>query len=223
MSDRTSAHAATDEGTFNQDLSKALSCASGATFDATGNVGLKATPTFSLSWSLFHGVSASFTETVTASASLSGSLSGSANCTFDRIAVLAHPIELGTFVGDVFGIPIVVTIRGQLYLDGEANAQGSISAGVDGQLTARGGISYKGGHASVISPNASLSFGVQGPNVQASASLGAHVTRTAGTALRSRRTGVRRDNRPGLLRQHNGESVVDSDRATDGNGQPPSP
>jgi len=107
------------------------------------------------------------------SALLSGSLSASGDCTYDRTAVLAKPVDLGTFYGDVLGVPVVVGLEGRLYLDGQANAQGSISAGVTGKLSASGGLACKSRRASVISPSASLSFGVQeGP----SASLGARVT-----------------------------------------------
>ena len=85
-----------EDGTFNHDLSKALKCKGGAEFDATGSVGVSSRPKFSVSWSPLHGVSASFTETVSASASLSGTVSGAAKCTFDKTAVLAHPAELGS-------------------------------------------------------------------------------------------------------------------------------
>jgi hypothetical protein len=163
-------------GTFNQDLSKAISCAGGATFAAQGTVGLSATPQLSISWSLFHGISARFTETVSASASLSGSVSASASCTFARTGLLREPAHLGTFVGDVLGVPVVVAFEGQIYLDGKAEVQGAVSAGVSGQASASGGIAYSHGKASVIAPTTSLRFGVQGPSVTAGATLGAHVT-----------------------------------------------
>jgi hypothetical protein len=165
-----------EEGTFNHDLSKALKCNGGGEFDAMGSVGLSSKPKFSVSWSLLHGVSASFTETVSASASLSGSVSGVANCTFDRTAVLAHPADLGTFAADVLGVPVVVAIQGQIYLDGDANATGSVSAGVNGSVSASGGIAYAKGHASVLSPSANMHFATVGPTVQATAGFGAHVT-----------------------------------------------
>jgi hypothetical protein len=165
-----------DEGTFNHDLSKALKCEDGAEFDATGSVGLSSRPRFSVAWSLLHGVSASFTETVSASASLSGTVSGAAKCTFDKTAVLAHPAELGTFAADVLGVPVVVAIQGQIYLDGDANANGSVSAGINGSVSASGGIAYAKGHASVLSPSADMHFATEGPTVQATAGFGAHVT-----------------------------------------------
>ncbi len=173
-----SAHAAAGgtNGTFNQNLSKAISCGAGATFSAQGSVQLSATPHLSISWSLFHGISAKFTETVSASASLSGSVSGSASCTFARTALLREPVHLGTFVGDVLGVPVVVAFQGQVYLDGKAEVQGSASVGVAGQASASGGIEYAHGKASVIAPTTSLNFGVQGPTLQAGAKLGAHVT-----------------------------------------------
>jgi hypothetical protein len=165
-----------DGGTFTQRLAKSFSCSGNATFDATGSASLDATPTFKLSWSPFHGVSASFTETVKASASLSGSVTAAGDCSLDRTPVLAHPKLLGTFEGDVLGLPVVVAIKGQLYLDGNASASGSVSAGVSGSITAHGGIAYSHGHASLITPGAGLNYQVQGPTVQASASLGAHIT-----------------------------------------------
>lgn len=165
-----------EEGTFNHDLSKALTCEGGAEFDAAGSVSLSSRPKFSVSWSLLHGVSASFTETVSASASLSGTVSGAAKCTFDKTAVLAHPAELGTFAADVLGVPVVVAIQGQIYLDGDANANGSVSAGVNGSVSASGGIAYAKGHASVLSPSAGMHFATVGPTVQATAGFGAHVT-----------------------------------------------
>jgi hypothetical protein len=163
-------------GAFNQDLSKSISCAGGATFAAQGTVGLDATPSLSISWSLLHGISARFTETVSASASLSGSVSASASCTFARTGLLREPAHLGTFVGDVLGIPVVVTFEGQVYLDGKAEVQGAASVGVAGQASASGGIAYSHGKASVIAPTTSLHFGAQGPSVTAGATLGAHVT-----------------------------------------------
>jgi hypothetical protein len=165
-----------DNGALNEDLAKAISCEGGATFSATGSVGLSATPKLSLSWSLFHGVSASFTETVTASASLSGSVSAAGSCVFQRTGLLPEPADLGTFVGDVLGVPVVVTLEGQIYLDGKAEAQGSVSAGISGQASASGGLAYSHGKVSIIGPSTSLHFGVQGPTVQAGASVGAHVT-----------------------------------------------
>jgi hypothetical protein len=163
-------------GAFSQDLSKSISCAGGATFAAQGSVGLSATPNLSISWSLFHGISARFTETVSASASLSGSVSASASCTFARTGLLREPAHLGTFVGDVLGVPVVVTFEGQVYLDGKAEVQGAASVGVAGQASASGGIAYSHGKASVIAPTTSLHFGAQGPTVTAGATLGAHVT-----------------------------------------------
>ncbi len=165
-----------DNGALNEDLSKAISCEGGATFSATGSVGLSATPKLSLSWSLFHGVSASFTETVTASASLSGSVSAAGNCVFQKTGLLPEPVDLGTFVGDVLGVPVVVTLEGQIYLDGKAEAQGSVSAGISGQASASGGLAYSHGKVSIIGPSTSLHFGAQGPTVQAGASVGAHLT-----------------------------------------------
>jgi hypothetical protein len=173
-----SAHAAASgtNGTFNQNLSKSISCAGGATFAAQGTVGLNATPDLSISWSLFHGISARFTETVSASASLSGSVSASASCTFARTGLLREPARLGTFVGDVLGVPVVVAFEGQIYLDGKAEVQGAASVGVAGQASASGGIAYSHGKASVIAPTTSLHFGAQGPSVTTGATLGAHVT-----------------------------------------------
>jgi hypothetical protein len=165
-----------DSGAFSEDLAKAITCEGGAQFSATGTVGLSATPKLSISWSLFHGVSASFIETVTANASLSGEVSAAGDCTFSKTGLLAHPADLGTFVGDVFGIPVVVSLQGQIYLDGKAEAQGSVSAGISGQVSASGGIAYSHGKISLISPTTSLHYGPTGPTVQASASIGAHVT-----------------------------------------------
>jgi hypothetical protein len=165
-----------DAGTFNKELSHALTCEGGATFEAEGKVGISATPTFTASWSLFRGPSASFTETVKASASLSGTISGAASCDFEKTAVLSKPAELGTFEGDVLGVPVVVVLRGQLYLDGDAKASASTTVGVQGSASASGGLSYSDGKAQVISPKANLSYGAEGPTAQASASLGAHVT-----------------------------------------------
>jgi hypothetical protein len=161
---------------FTQNLSKSISCAGGATFAAQGTVGLSATPNLSISWSLFHGISARFTETVSANASLSGSVSASASCTFARTGLLREPAHLGTFVGDVLGVPVVVAFEGQIYLDGKAEVQGAASVGVSGQASASGGIAYSHGKASVIAPTTSLNFGTQGPTVTTGATLGAHVT-----------------------------------------------
>jgi hypothetical protein len=165
-----------DGGALNQDLSKSIACQGGATFSAKGTVGLSAKPKLSVSWSLFHGITASFVETVTASASLSGEVSAAGDCAFRKTGLLAHPAELGTFVGDVFGVPVVVSIQGQVYIEGDASAHGSVTAGVSGQASASGGIAYSRGKASVISPTTSLRFGATGPTLNASASVGAHVT-----------------------------------------------
>jgi hypothetical protein len=168
--------AADGEDSFSHRLDKAFSCKGGASFSATGDAQISATPHLSVSWSPFHGVSASFTETVNASASLSGSLSTAASCTLDKTALLAHPAPLGTFAGDVLGLPVVVVLQGQIYIDGSATAQGGVSAGIQGHASASGGIAYSHGRASVISPRASLTYSPQGPAAQASGSLGAHVT-----------------------------------------------
>lgn|GEM_PF-6847707 len=172
---RPLAHAVGDGGSFDQALSEALSCGAGATFSVTGSVGLSATPDLRISWTK-SGITVLFIETMTASASLSGTVSGSASCTLTRTAVLAEPAPLGTFTVEVLGVPVVVTLEGQIYLDGEAETQGSVSAGISGELSASGGLAYAGGRVRVISPEVSLNLSRQGPNVQANASLGAHVT-----------------------------------------------
>jgi hypothetical protein len=168
--------AADGEDSFSHRLDKAFSCEGGASFSATGDAQISATPHLSVSWSPFHGVSASFTETVNASASLSGLLSTAASCTLDKTALLAHPAPLGTFAGDVLGLPVVVVLQGQIYINGSATAQGGVSAGIQGHASASGGIAYSHGRASVVSPRATLTYSPQGPSAQASGSLGAHVT-----------------------------------------------
>jgi hypothetical protein len=174
----TTGHAAASHtnGTLAQDLTKSITCEGGASFAAGGQVSVDATPKLSLSWGLFSGVSASFTETVSANASLTGTVSAAGSCTFDRTGLLKSPATLGTFEAVVLGVPVVITLKAQVYLDGTAKAAGSVTAGIQGGLSASGGIAYKNGRASVIAPSANLTLGAQGPTLAASASVGAHVT-----------------------------------------------
>lgn len=175
-SGRTPNRAMQKKASLNKDLGKAISCEGGGHFSVSGSVGLDATPDLKASWSLFHGVSASFTETVSASANLSAEAHVEGGCSFEKTGLFADPVPIGKYVAFVEGIPVVITLDGQVFLDGAVNASGDVSAGVGGNASASAGLSYSHGKFSAIGPTTNLTYGAHGPSVSAKADAGAHVT-----------------------------------------------
>lgn len=158
---------------FNQNIGKAISCQDGGQVGLTGSVGLSATANLSAHWSWweFGVTTASFTGTVTASASLDAVDSAKVSCKLANTPLLAHPINLPSIDVQVGPVPVVITPQVQLYIEADANAGASISAGVHGSLSATAGLRWDHGNISPIGSDGST-FGFDGPSVQGSAHLG---------------------------------------------------
>jgi hypothetical protein len=167
---------AAEPATLTQRLTKAFTCQGEASVEASGSVALTATPEFKASWRLFGGMSASFSETVRASADLSTQGAAAADCTLDKTGLFRDPKVLGRYVAFVDAVPVVIVLDGQLFLDGSVSAAGSITAGIQGSASATGGIGYEKGRFSPIGPKTSVTFGAEGPTIDAKASVGAHLT-----------------------------------------------
>jgi hypothetical protein len=158
---------------FNQGIGKAISCQDGGQVGLTGSIGLSASANLSAHWNWweFGVTTASFTGTVTASASLEATDSAKVSCKLAKTPLLAHPINLPSIDVQVGPVPVVITPQVQLYIESEASASASISAGVHGSLSATAGLKWNHGNISPIGSDGST-FGFNGPSVQGSAHLG---------------------------------------------------
>jgi alpha-tubulin suppressor-like RCC1 family protein len=165
---------------FNPGVSKAFKCKGGASGSLGGSVSVGVTPALHASFSLFQGLtSASFSLTGAASASLTAQANASAGCTLPPTALLKEPLHIGTFVGAIGLIPVVVVLQGQVFVDANISGTASVQSDIKASTSVTGGIQWKkgapnGGFSPIFNgPNASFHFNP--PSVSASETADADI------------------------------------------------
>lgn len=73
------------------------------------------------------------------------SLDGQAKCKLEQQQFFAAPVRLAVFTVQVGPVPVPVVIDGQIYLNGSAEASGSIATSVRAQAVATAGVTYEQG------------------------------------------------------------------------------
>lgn len=87
-------------------------------------------------------IESELSQTLTYTARLSAG--AAVSCDLARLQLNAAPMRLGSITTVVGGVPVVLTIQGNVFLRGSAQLQSGASAGVSGKLTARAGVRVRG-------------------------------------------------------------------------------
>lgn len=87
-------------------------------------------------------IESELSQTLTYTARLSAG--AAVSCDLARLQLNAAPMRLGSITTVIGGIPVVLTIQGNVFLRGSAQLQSGASAAVSGKLTARAGVRVRG-------------------------------------------------------------------------------
>ena len=127
-----------------------FSCSSEASALLSGGVSLTPSTAFALQWG-WSGVSnASFTVSLTETASAQASLDAAVSCNLDQTALLTNPITFDDIVFFVGLVPVDISPSLQFYVSGSAGASGQVTVGLTQSATATAGVDYNS--ASGFSP-----------------------------------------------------------------------
>lgn len=87
-------------------------------------------------------IESELSQTLTYTARLSAG--AAVSCDLARLQLNAAPMRLGSITTAIGGLPVVLTIQGNVFLRGSAQLQSGASAAVTGKLTARAGVRVRG-------------------------------------------------------------------------------
>jgi hypothetical protein len=87
-------------------------------------------------------IESELSQTLTYTARLSAG--AAVSCDLARLQLNAAPMRLGRITTVIGGLPVVLTIQGNVFLRGNAQLQSGASAAVSGKLTARAGVRVRG-------------------------------------------------------------------------------
>ena len=157
-------------------LAKSLACPGGGSLAVQGSLALSATPTFRLAWAPGGHRSASFAAALAGRLDLRTSVTSASSCTLPRRPLLARPVTLGRFVAPVNGVPVVLELDGQLFLDGRAAASSRATVGVSGTFASGGSVAYRMRRLAAGALPARLAFAASAPSFGGPATARLHVT-----------------------------------------------
>jgi hypothetical protein len=189
-----------------QNISKNLSCGGSASASVTGSVSVS--PSFHLTakWGLFRLRQASFTGTVTEKTQLSASIAGAASCTLTRTPLLDRPVVFQPISFTVGPVPVVIVPELQLYVAASGKVAAHVTDQASQQASATAGLSWANGKLTPIASHSSsfsglgpppagqfaadlsasagpglsfLMYGIEGPQLTASASVALQVAPAA--------------------------------------------
>lgn len=141
--------AASKAGMLMARVDKKVTCASGASLDIEGNVGIYPSIEFEGGWSLLHGPHAKLVGKAEASTSLSASAQANASCTFGPKEIWSKVLK--PYVFSVGPVPVVLVPKVTVDLSGDGSVDADVDSEIHGSITAEAGIDYSNGEAHPIS------------------------------------------------------------------------
>src|SRR5579884_520612 len=145
-----------------------IQCSGSGSATLSGNVAISVVPTLKVVFSGFSVSCAVFTVTGTASASIGVDANAGAKCSLAPVALIKGYYPIATFEGQVGPFPVVVELRGQLYLSGSVSASVDASDQISANATVTGGVQYAN-HSFSIIKGSSFALVNSGPTLSGTA------------------------------------------------------
>lgn len=181
-----------------------VQCSGSGSTTLSGNVGVSVVPTLKIVFSGCSVSSAVFQVTGSATASIGVDAKAGAKCSLSPVPLIKGYYPIATFEGQVGPFPVVVELRGQVYLSGSVSASVDASDQITANASVTGGVQYahhgfsiiKGSGFSLVNSGPNLSgtadvfgrispqiqallYGVAGPQVTLNAGVHLHADTTA--------------------------------------------